>query len=165
MDNKMLIVFQQSNIWLAEFYTLFFSSSLSLWGTHIAHTWFVPNANLIIWWTLSKTHLNCQDNSLNNTLLSSSNKCSVLSVFTFVTAVCGLPLRELSTTILFPSLKCFHHQDTVARLITFVLNTFCNISSPLFQASHETLWHVSAMKHLKYSAVPPMENRVFTKAP
>jgi hypothetical protein len=123
-----------------------FCSLLRSRGTHLAHTQLMPNSTVTIWWTLSNDTFKLLDNSLNDNLLSFSN-CSALTIFTTVTAVLGLPLRASSTTHLFPSLKCFHHQNTVAQLIASVPYAFCNISyvsSPLFpsftQNSIAHLW-------------------------
>jgi hypothetical protein len=94
------------------------------------------SSTVTIWRTLSSDTYKLPDNSLNDNLLFSFSSCLTLSIFTSVTAVLGLPLRALSTTLFFMSLKCFHHRNTVARLIDSVAYTLCNISnvsSPLFQ--------------------------------
>jgi hypothetical protein len=53
----------------------------------------------------------------------------------------------LNQALLFPPLKCFQHQNTVAQHFAYVPYAFCNIyiPSPFFWASHKVVSHISSI--------------------
>jgi hypothetical protein len=90
------------------------------------HTRLMSNSTATIWWTHSSDTILT---SLNDNVLPSFSNCSALSIFIFVTVVLHLPLQALSTTLLFLSLKCYHHLNTIVQLFASVPYTFCTISN------------------------------------
>jgi hypothetical protein len=108
-----------------------------------------------LWWygePFPMTHLKCH--ALKDNPLFSSRSFSALSIVTSVTTVFELPLRALSTTLLFPSLKCLCQQNTVSWLIASVPYALYNISdflSPLFLGfTQNSVTHLS----LKTNEIP-----------
>jgi hypothetical protein len=85
---KVGILFNKSNISLANFHTLLFSCpNVKSQGTHLAQTRLMPNSNVTIWWTLSNDAFKL---SLYDNPLFSFSNCSAS-----VTAILGLSLQSI----------------------------------------------------------------------